>query len=165
MGPIFAHNYGVRDLFTAAEGDAVVADDAESVSPLDALVLGTFISFSYSLENSSQIVGIRRVPNVLVLGVALQLDMLKGFTCDVVHDRHVPVKDELSGETELGCLAGFQYNMMGNPLCGSLRARAFLNRLRAWWKGLVGHCNGSTRSCTVGNRILLIFTYTINGHY
>ena len=49
LGPIFTHDLGVRNFFVAVEGDIVVAYDMEGVSPLDELVLGTFISFSYSL--------------------------------------------------------------------------------------------------------------------
>ena len=97
MGPIFTHDLGVRNFFVAVEGYIVIADDAEGVSPLDELVLGTFRSFSYSLEKSSQLVGIRRVPNLLVLGVEAQLSILKGFACDIFHDRHGPVKDEFAG--------------------------------------------------------------------
>ena len=83
-GPIFAHDLVLRDLSAVVEGDIVVADDAESLSPLDALVLGNFRSFSYSLANSSQLVGIRCVLDFLVLGATSQLTVLKGFDCDVV---------------------------------------------------------------------------------
>ena len=41
MSPIFTHDLGVRYFLAAVEGDIVVADDVESVIPLDALVFGT----------------------------------------------------------------------------------------------------------------------------
>ena len=78
--------------------------------------LGLYI-LSYYLAKSSHIVGIRCVSIVLVLGVVSQLAMLKGFACDVVHDRHGPVQDEFTGEMSLGRLAGFHHNMMDEPLC------------------------------------------------
>ena len=53
LGPIFTHDLGVSNCFAAVEGGIVVADDAEGVSPLDVLVLGTFRSFSYSLAKLS----------------------------------------------------------------------------------------------------------------
>ena len=56
LGPIFTHNLPVHNFFAAIMGDIFVADDMESVSPLDALFLGDFRSFSYYLENSSQLV-------------------------------------------------------------------------------------------------------------
>ena len=96
-GPIFAHDLVLRDLSAVVEGDIVVADDAESLSPLDALVLGNFRSFYYYLEKSYQLVGIICVPILLVLGVALQLGMLNVFACDVFHDRHGPFKEEFAG--------------------------------------------------------------------
>ena len=70
MGPILIHDLGVRDFFAEVEGGIVVANDAKSVSPLDALVLGIFRYFSYYLEKLSQLVGIRCVPKILILGVA-----------------------------------------------------------------------------------------------
>ena len=79
MGPIFAHGLGVRDFSAAIEGDMFVAYDTEIESSLDALVLGIFRSFYYSLAKSYQLVGIILFPIVLVLGVASQLEMLKGF--------------------------------------------------------------------------------------
>ena len=51
LGPIFAHDLSICDFFAAIEGDIAVADDAESVSPLNTMVLGTFRFFSYSLSN------------------------------------------------------------------------------------------------------------------
>ena len=93
MGPIFAQGLGVHDLFATVEGDIFVEDDTESVSPLYVLVLGTFRSFCYYLAKSSQIVGIRFVPNVFLLGVASQFEKLKVLSCDFVNDRQGPVKD------------------------------------------------------------------------
>ena len=90
--------------------------------------------------------------------------MLKGSACDVVHERHIPVKDEFSGQTSPGRLKVFHRNMMGDPMCGHLRACVIHNRLRAWWKGLWGNWRGSDRLYTVGNRLLLIVTFSINGH-
>ena len=78
--------------------------------------LGLYI-LSYYLEKSSHIVGIICVPILLILGVVSQFAMLKGFACDVVHDRHGPVQDEFAGGTSLGRLAGFHHNMMDRTLC------------------------------------------------
>ena len=136
----------------------------ESVSPFDVLVLGAFRYFSYSLANSSQLVGIRCVPKILILGVASQLAMLKGFACDIVYYRHGPVKDKFAGETSLGRLEGVHHNMMVEPLCSRLRSCVFRDRLRACCRGLVGQWRGPSCLCTVDERLLLFVTSLIYGH-
>ena len=90
--------------------------------------------------------------------------MLKGFACDVIHDSYGPVMDELTGEMLLVRLSGVHHNIMGDPMCGRLRVCTFRNRLRSWWKGLGGQWHGSERSCTVSDRLLLIFICLINVH-
>ena len=56
MGPVFAHNLGVRNFVAAVDGDIFVSDDPESVSSLDALFFGAFRYLTYALAQASQFV-------------------------------------------------------------------------------------------------------------
>ena len=56
VGPVLAHNLGVRDFVTAVEGDIFVSDDPESVSSLNALLFGAFRALTYDLAQASQFI-------------------------------------------------------------------------------------------------------------
>ena len=56
VGPVFAHNLGVRNFVAAVNGDIFVSDDPESVSSLDALFFLAFRSLTYALAQASQFV-------------------------------------------------------------------------------------------------------------
>ena len=106
MGPVLSHNLGVRNFFAAVAGDIFVSDDLESVSSLDTLLFGDFISLTNALAQASQFILIRLVPSLLVSGLASYLATFQGFPCDCVHNGHSPFLDERLGETSMGCLPG-----------------------------------------------------------
>ena len=56
VGPVLAHNLGVRDFITSVEGDIFVLDDPESVSSLNALLFGDFRALTYALAQASQFI-------------------------------------------------------------------------------------------------------------
>ena len=56
VGPILAHNLGVRDLVADIVGDIFVSDDTESISSLDILLFGAFRDLSYDLAKVSQFI-------------------------------------------------------------------------------------------------------------
>ena len=61
--------------------------------------------------------------------------MFKGFDHDSVHDGHGPVANKVAGEPSLICLSRVDIHLLGDPLWGSLRSFAFIDRL-------VDQCNG-----------------------
>ena len=56
MGPVFAHNFGVRNFVAAFNRDIFVSNYPESVSSLNALFFGAFRSLTYTLAQASQFV-------------------------------------------------------------------------------------------------------------
>ena len=56
VGPVIAHNLGVRDFVTAVEGDIFVSDDPESVISLNALLVGAFRALTNALAQASQFI-------------------------------------------------------------------------------------------------------------
>ena len=56
VGPILAHDLGVRDLVTVVVGDIFVSDDLESISSLDTLLFGSFRALTYALAQASQVI-------------------------------------------------------------------------------------------------------------
>ena len=57
VGPILAHNFGVRDLVTVVVGNNFVSDDPESISSLNVLLFGDFRYLTYDLAQASQFIG------------------------------------------------------------------------------------------------------------
>ena len=56
VGPILAHNLGVRGLVTAFVGDIFVLDDLKIISSLYALLFGAFRDLTYALAQASQFI-------------------------------------------------------------------------------------------------------------
>ena len=75
LGANLAHNLGVRDLTVEFWRDIVVLDEKESVSAFDTLV-GVVRVVSNVLEEAADFVGVRRAPDLLILGV---LEEMKVF--------------------------------------------------------------------------------------
>ena len=56
VGPVLAHNLGVRDFVRAVEGDIFVSDDPESICSLNVLLFGAFRALTNALAQASQFI-------------------------------------------------------------------------------------------------------------
>ena len=73
--------------------------------------------------------------------------MFQGFPCDCVHDGHVPVVDELSGELSLGYFPGDYVKLLSELLGVDLRTCSSSN-----W--LVGPSDGCRWRCLTCFRVV-----------
>ena len=70
MGPVLAHNLGVRNFVAAVAWDIFISDDPKSVSSLNLLLFGDFRYLTYALAQAYQFIWIQLVPSHRVFGVA-----------------------------------------------------------------------------------------------
>ena len=70
-------------------------DHFKSVYPFDLLVVWSIGALAYALIQSDKFIGVRFIPNVLILGMFLKLSVFKGLSCFFIKYGHGPVKEKL----------------------------------------------------------------------
>ena len=74
----------------------IVANKFKCVRTPDALVTWSISAFAYLLAQSAQLVGVRFIPDILVLGIFPQLSVFKLLSRLFINYRHCPVKDKFA---------------------------------------------------------------------
>ena len=75
------------------------ANNFNRIRPPNALVVQYIVNFAYVLSKSAQFIGVKLTPNVLVLGMFLQLSVFEGLSRFFMKCRHFPVEEKFSEVT------------------------------------------------------------------
>ena len=99
MGFEFAYKFCVGDFLEPIGWDFLIVDDEEGVGALDARAFVGGRS-SNALTQAADFIAVGLVPCVLVLGMAVELAIVKCMASVEVQDRHSPVFKEHGGLLE-----------------------------------------------------------------
>ena len=100
-GVDFADDLRVGDFLAAVGGDGVVVDDKEGVGAVDAFAGAFRVGFN-ALAETSEFIGVGFIPNLMKLGVLVELTVFKGLACFAVENWHCPFCEEYDGVLAAG---------------------------------------------------------------
>ena len=89
---VFTHDFGVSNLTTSIDGNVIKVDDVECSRSFGALLERSFLPRSNALTQSPKFIGVRFIPEFLILWVFAKLSIFQCFPRFLVQDRHRPVK-------------------------------------------------------------------------
>ena len=125
-----------------------VANKFKLFCPPDALVVWSSSAFDYPLTQLAQFVGVKCIPYLLVLGMFLQLCVLKGMSRFFVKYRHLPVKDKFSRVMlDWGMLHGSKISCVWERVLYD-RLSGNRDQWRLMWTRTLG--NGFRHVCLLG---------------
>ena len=88
MGAHFTNHLSIGDFISPIHRDVSIANNSKCVRPPDALFACSISAFSFPLVQLAQFLGVRCIPDLLVLGIFPQFFVFNGLSRFFVNFRH-----------------------------------------------------------------------------
>ena len=118
VGAQFTNYLCIGDLFPPIHRDVSVVNDSKFFHTPDTLVVWSIGSFAYALAQSSELIGVKFIPNFLILGMFLQLSIFEGLSCFFIKYGHCPDEEKLAQViASWGFCRGYMFSVCERVRC------------------------------------------------